>query len=153
MRIALKSWIFCIALIGGAVHAENTHKHSHSHSDSKSDSPEFVWTQTSDNGTFTVTLDSQAEKAVEINEFLEWIVTIKTADGEAVTPARVSVGGGMPAHGHGLPSQPQVSEHLGDGKYLLKGLKFNMMGNWKIDLDIQSRSLSDQVSFDIKLDF
>ena len=114
---------------------------------------EGVWSQTSSNGLFEVTLDPQTDDAVQINQFLAWIVTIKTTDGEVVTPARVTVSGGMPMHGHGLPSQPQVSEYLGEGKYLLKGLMFSMKGRWSINLDIQSQSSRDRVSFEIKLDY
>ena len=78
---------------------------------------------------------------------------MKTPDGKAVAPARVSVSGGMPLHGHGLPSQPQVSEHTEDGKYLVKGLKFNMNGGWELAFDIQSEDQRDKVNFDIKIDF
>ncbi len=116
-------------------------------------SPKLQWRQTSTNGVFDVTLDPQTDDSIEINQFLEWVVTIKTADGQAVSPARVSVEGGMPMHGHGLPSQPQVSEYLGDGKYLLKGLMFSMHGRWTVELLIQSKSLRDRVAFDIKLDY
>jgi len=82
---------------------------------------------------------------------IEWVVTIKTADGNPVEPARVLVTGGMPMHGHGLPTQPQVSEYLGDGRYLLKGLKFSMNGRWEINLEIQSKNLNDKVTFNVKI--
>ncbi len=114
--------------------------------------PEF-WQQTSVGGSFEVTLDPQTDEKVEMNEFLEWVVTVATPDGEPVAPARITVGGGMPAHGHGLPSQPKISDHPEAGKYLLKGLKFSMNGQWVIELDIQSESIRDTVKFDIALDF
>ncbi len=114
---------------------------------------DLVWQQMSEQGAFDVTLDPQLSDSVAINEFLEWVLTVKTPDGKAVAPARVSVSGGMPAHGHGLPSQPQVSEHTEDGKYLVKGLKFNMNGGWELAFDIQSEDQRDKVNFDIKIDF
>ena len=113
----------------------------------------LVWQQSSEQGIFEVTLDSQAKDIVEINEFLEWVLTVKTADGEVVSPARITVGGGMPKHGHGLPTQPQIGEYLGDGKYLLKGLKFSMNGQWELTFDIQSEDQQDNVVFDFKLDY
>ena len=36
----------------------------------------------------------------------------------------------MPEHGHGFPTVPEVTEYLGDGKYLVEGLKFSMPGWW-----------------------
>lgn len=129
--------ILCVALINGAL----------------ADSKVTTWDQTSENGVFEVTLNPQTDESIEISEFLEWTVTVKTPDGEPVTPARITVDGGMPMHGHGLPSQPQVGEYLGEGKYLLKGLMFSMHGRWEILLDIQSRSLSDTVRFEIVLDY
>ena len=107
----------------------------------------------SEKGMFAVSLDPQSSEKIELNEFLEWVVTIETPEGEPVTPARVSVGGGMPAHGHGFPTDPQISEHSEDGKYLLKGLMFSMNGTWLLELDIQSQDTSDKVAFDIDLDF
>ena len=113
----------------------------------------LIWQQVSERGAFEVTLDSQTDGSVAINEFLEWVLTVKKPDGELVDPARVSVSGGMPAHGHGLPSQPQVSEHPADGKYLVKGLQFSMNGDWELAFDIQSQDQRDKVVFDLKVDF
>lgn len=121
--------------------------------DTNSDPDKLMWQQTSEQGIFDVTLDSNAGDVVAINEFLEWVLIIKDADGEPVTPVRVAVSGGMPMHGHGLPSQPQVSEYLGDGKYLIKGLKFSMNGRWELAFDIQSKEQADKVVFDFKIDY
>jgi len=140
------SGIWLAVLLVGCGHHHDTEEVDESH--------ENVWTQTSEKGLFTVSLDPQDEDDIDLNEFLEWVVTIETAEGEPVTPARVTVGGGMPAHGHGLPSQPQISASGDDdGKYLLKGLMFSMQGMWAIDLNIQSESLADQVSFDLQLGY
>ena len=113
----------------------------------------LMWQQVSEQGAFEVTLDPQDSDAVAINQFQEWVLTVKNADGEPVAPARVSVSGGMPAHGHGLPSQPQVGEHPEDGKYLVKGLKFSMNGSWELAFDIQSEDQRDKVNFDIEIDY
>lgn len=119
----------------------------------KADSEKLVWQQASEKGLFEVTLDAQSGDSVAINQFLEWVLTVKTAEGEDVTPARITVSGGMPMHGHGLPSQPQVSEYIGDGKYLLKGLQFSMNGRWELAFDIQSKEQRDKVVFELKVDY
>ncbi len=141
MSNILKLSIFCLVFITATVVGEQATQET------------LVWQQTSEQGLFNVTLDSQVENAVEINEFLEWILTVESVSGEAVSPARITVGGGMPAHGHGLPTQPQVSEYLGEGKYLVKGLKFSMNGRWELSFDIQSEDHRDKVVFDLKIDY
>ncbi len=115
--------------------------------------PWFSDTAESQNGRFTVTLES-TESEFALNEFRVWQLTVTdAASGESVTPARVSVGGGMPMHGHGLPSQPQVTQYLGDGRYQIEGLKFNMLGKWLLEFDIVTKSASDTVKFELLLDF
>lgn len=141
MSAVLKLSLFCLVFISTSVLGEQASQGT------------LVWQQTSEQGVFNVTLDSQVENAVEINEFLEWILTVESVSGEAVSPARITVGGGMPAHGHGLPTQPQVSEYLGEGKYLVKGLKFSMNGRWELSFDIQSEDQKDKVVFDLKIDY
>ena len=118
-----------------------------------STTPWFSATADSRNSRFTVTLES-TESQFALNEFRVWQLTvIDAASGEIVTPARVSVGGGMPMHGHGLPSQPQVTEYLGDGRYQIEGLKFNMLGKWVLEFDIVTKSVSDTVKFELLLDY
>ena len=61
--------------------------------------------------------------------------------------ARIAVDGGMPQHGHGLPTRPRVTRELGDGSYLLEGMKFSMTGWWEIKLAIDAAEGTDKVTF------
>ena len=111
-----------------------------------------TWQKTSEQGKFVVELIAPGAD-IRLSEFLDWKVVIRDADSnQGVTPVRVAVGGGMPAHGHGLPTQPQVTEHLGDGHYQLEGLMFNMAGQWQLVLGINTRQHADRVVFDLTLD-
>ena len=67
--------------------------------------------------------------------------------GVPISHAHITVDGGMPQHGHGLPTRPQATQELADGTYLLEGLKFSMTGWWEIKLTIQSTEGSDKVTF------
>jgi hypothetical protein len=40
-----------------------------------------------------------------------------------------------------------VTQELGDGTYLLEGMKFSMTGWWEIKLAIQSNEDADKVTF------
>ena len=82
-----------------------------------------------------------------INQIHSWQVKLSTPDGAPVTHARIDVDGGMPQHGHGLPTRPQVTRELADGTYLLEGMKFSMTGWWEIKLAIQTADAADKVTF------
>ena len=60
----------------------------------------------------------------------QWTLHVERADGTPVDDATITVDGDMPQHGHGMPTQPQVTENLGNGDYLVDGLKFQMGGWW-----------------------
>ena len=65
--------------------------------------------------------------------------------------AEIVVNGGMPQHDHGFPTSPQVTEELGDGEYLVEGVKFNMAGWWEMTLAITANGQSDSITFNIVL--
>ena len=54
----------------------------------------------------------------------------------------------MPAHGHGLPTAPRVTEILGDGRYLVNAARFNMAGWWQVTFAIEGHH-ADTASFNI----
>ena len=68
-----------------------------------------------------------------------WLLTLKTAAGQPVEDATITIDGGMPEHGHGLPTSPAVSAHLGAGKYRVEGVKFTMSGWWELRFAITAR--------------
>lgn len=82
---------------------------------------------------------------ISINKIHAWEIQLRTASGEAVTGAKIDVGGGMPQHGHGFPTQPRVTKELGNGRYLLEGMKFSMPGWWEIKLTIDATSGADEL--------
>ena len=47
----------------------------------------------------------------------------------------------MPEHNHGFPTAPRVTENLGEGDYLLEGMRFNMGGVCGADAGNQFRAV------------
>ena len=82
-----------------------------------------------------------------IHRIHSWKVKLSTPGGRPVHAARFAVAGGMPQHGHGLPTQPRIVREVGDGTYLLEGMKFSMPGWWEVKLAIQGPEGSDRVVF------
>ena len=91
------------------------------------------------------------EEPVTVGAMHAWIVTLEDREGAPVDEANITVGGGMPQHGHGLPTSPQVTQELGQGRYLVEGMKFNMSGWWELDLGIEGEDGSDAVTFNLVL--
>lgn len=89
---------------------------------------------------------------IPVNQMHSWTLHVETAAGEPVADAEILVDGDMPQHGHGLPTQPQVTEYLGNGDYLVEGVKFHMSGWWVMDFTIRSGDQTDTVQFNFLLD-
>lgn len=102
-------------------------------------------------GIYRVALQPPAQ-APAINQMHAWQVKLAAPDGSPVRAAHFKVDGGMPQHGHGLPTRPRVTRELEPGTYLLEGMKFSMTGWWEVKLDIQGPAGVDQVTFNTVVD-
>jgi hypothetical protein len=80
-----------------------------------------------------------------------WTLHLETATGAPVDSAAVSVDGGMPQHGPGLPTKPRVTRALGDGDHLVEGLRFNMGGWWEVRFRVRAAPGTDSVVFNVRL--
>ena len=111
---------------------------------------DYSTTRLSDNGFFKVSyLASTGD--VPVNQMHEWTLHVETADGQPVNEAVIAVDGDMPQHGHGLPTRPQVTKNLGNGDYLVEGVKFQMGGWWLMDFTIAANGSTDAVHFNMML--
>lgn len=97
----------------------------------------------SERGVYQVRFESSL-KPIEINRIHSWVLHV-TADGEPVTAAAMTVSGGMPAHDHGLPTSPRITEELDQGKYRLDGMRFHMRGEWEVTVEIEADGKRDTV--------
>ena len=115
-------------------------------------SDETGWRAASDTGRLSGRLRPESG-AVEIGHFQSWILELRASSGAGITGADVAIAGGMPGHGHGLPTQPRVTEELGDGRYRIEGVKLNMVGAWVIEVFVQTPALRDRLRFDLAIDY
>jgi hypothetical protein len=87
-----------------------------------------------------------------VNQLHTWTLRVTTPDGQPVEGATIAVDGDMPQHGHGLPTQPRVTRYLGDGQYLVEGVKFQMGGWWVMDFTVtDATGEADTVRFNLSL--
>lgn len=78
-------------------------------------------------------------------------VQVVDAAGAPVEGARIAVDGGMPEHGHGLPTRPKQTGRIGEGRYEIDGVRFNMGGWWEFKLKIAASPGTDSVTFNLDL--
>ncbi|GAB4483336.1 MAG: hypothetical protein OHK006_04020 [Thermodesulfovibrionales bacterium] len=89
--------------------------------------------------------------AIPVNKIHTWTLKIETADGKPVTDAEIAVSGDMPEHGHGLPTQPKMTKNLGNGSYLIEGVKFSMPGFWVMTFTVTSGGKEDKIVYNLNL--
>lgn len=103
----------------------------------------------SSGGAYLVTVEPATPLRVRRMQSVKLVV--RTADSTPVEGARIAIDGGMPEHGHGLPTEPRVTRGLGAGVYQVDGLKFNMGGWWELRFRIASAAGTDSVTFNVDL--
>jgi len=86
---------------------------------------------------------------IPVGRIITWKLNVETAEGAPVKNAAIAVSGDMPEHGHGLPTQPEVSKGAEDGNYIVQGLKFSMPGWWVITFIVKTQDMDDTVTFNL----
>lgn len=104
---------------------------------------------TSESGRLQVSFAS-AVQPLPLNQIHQWTLQLQTVSGEPVENAAITVTGGMPAHNHGLPTSPVVTE-TGGGQYLLEGIRFHMQGEWVLTLTISHAATRDTILIPLRL--
>lgn len=113
--------------------------------------PEFDGAErASANGIFSGSVSSTPAPP-PVNEMHTWTLHLEDEAGNPVENAEITVDGDMPAHGHGLPTEPRVTEYLGNGDYLVEGMQFQMDGEWYVEFTITAEGATDTLRFDFRL--
>ena len=107
--------------------------------------------QATEQAQFRVRLQRDA-MPVPLRRMHTWRIHLTDASGHPISGAVVRVGGGMPEHRHGLPTQPRVTATSTPGEYLMSGVRFSMRGRWVLTLRISAEDgRSDVVTFSFVL--
>lgn len=108
-------------------------------------------TKTTNDGSFLVTI-SPSEGAIGRNEHFSLDLTIKAPSSEtAPAPFTVKVDADMPAHQHGMNTQPELVPQ-GEHKFRVDGMLFHMAGEWVIMVDVTSAGKTERVSFAVQVE-
>ncbi len=104
----------------------------------------------SEGGLYRATIHPQGD-SIPQGKLHRWTLHLETASGAPVDSVAVTVDGGMPQHGHGLPTKPRVTRDLGNGDHVVDGMKFNMGGWWVVKFHVAGAAGRDSLVFNIKL--
>ncbi len=105
----------------------------------------------SEKGLFQVAYDTSV-RPIPIGRIHQWRIQVLDASGNPVEAARILVDGGMPEHGHGLPTEPEMTDNLGNGVYEIGGMRFSMPGWWVVEFQILTMDKRDRATFNLLLE-
>ena len=111
---------------------------------------DYSRTRISEAGRYKATIKPDGD-TIPKGKLQRWTLHLETANGAPVDACTITVDGGMPQHGHGLPTKPRVTRPLGNGDHLVEGMKFNMGGWWVVRFAITSSAGTDTVTFNLGL--
>ena len=111
---------------------------------------DYSRTRQSAGGAYRATIRPQGD-TIPQGKLHAWTLHVETAAGVPTDSARVRVDGGMPQHGHGLPTRPRVTRALGNGDHLVEGMRFNMGGWWVVKFRVDAAPGRDSVVFNVEL--
>ena len=111
---------------------------------------DYSRTRTSERGLFRGTIHPQGD-TIPKGKLQRWTLHLETVDGVAIDSVKIAVDGGMPQHGHGLPTKPRVTRDLGNGDHIVDGIKFNMGGWWVVKFRLEAAQGSDSLVFNLSL--
>lgn len=127
MRKLIFGFIVCLSMLPGSAPADDN---------------ENSWATRS--GYYRVSFASDL-KPLTINRIHRWIFHIEDSSGNIVANAALSLVGGMPEHNHGLPTKPRMTKSLGNGDYVVEGMRFHMSGYWELTLTVDADNRKDTV--------
>ena len=111
---------------------------------------DYSRTRASEGGLYRATIRPQGD-TIPKGRLQRWTLHLETADGRPLDTVAIAVDGGMPQHGHGLPTKPRVTRALGNGDHLVEGMKFNMGGWWVVKFRVAATPGADSLVFNLKL--
>lgn len=111
---------------------------------------DYSRSRSSESGAYRATYTPDGD-TIRVGRMHTWRLHLESSAGAPVDGATIAIRGGMPQHGHGLPTRPRVTQALGGGDYLVEGMKFSMGGWWTVTFAITAPAGADSVTFNLKL--
>lgn len=112
--------------------------------------PEFLRTTVTSPSGYEVTYMPQPDP-IPLNDHFSIEVTIVAPDRSvALKDLSIKVDAGMPSHGHGINTAPNVSS-IGEGRFRIDGLLFHMPGEWELYVDVIRDEVRERATFPLMM--
>ena len=108
---------------------------------------QIILQRLTDKGLYRVALKADVAP-LPLRNFHTWHARVSLPSGQPVVPRTFKLRGGMPGHGHGLPTSPSVTPTGSPGEFLIEGIKFNMAGRWVFAIEVAADNGADNVVFE-----
>ncbi|HPE58869.1 MAG TPA: FixH family protein [Thiolinea sp.] len=108
--------------------------------------PRWELSGTSEQGSYQLTLSCKTPPGTD--GFQDCHIQVQDRAGAPANPDNILVDGGMPMHGHGLPTSPVATRMDQTGYYRIEGLRYNMPGAWVLGFLIQTEEHQEKVLFE-----
>lgn len=152
-------WIFVILILNAGFFSACSssisehiarYRHLRAYAEATGEERDYARSRASENGRFRASFQPEVDP-IPLNRLQSWTLHLETPDGQPIENATITVDGGMPQHGHGLPTKPQVTRSLSNGDYLVEGMKFQMPGWWVVQFTVAFPEGAETVSFNLSL--
>jgi tripartite motif-containing protein 71 len=86
---------------------------------------------------------------IELNKPFSMLLTIRTTSGASLAKdVSLSVSATMPAHYHGMSTEPRVTRQS-DGRWKVEGMLLHMQGAWQVNFDISEKKAVERAQIDL----
>ena len=127
---------------------DSGHDADHSTMDTLPDDFDDATELATDNGSYFVSYASDPSP-LPYHDYFDLTISVHSADQSSlVADAQLAADAIMPAHGHGMNTEPVVTAS-GDGTFLVEGMLFHMQGYWQLIVDVDGPDGADSVTFEI----
>ena len=80
----------------------------------------------------------------KVGELFAVDITLTDLNGRPLPEAKVAIDATMPAHGHGMMTDPELKQ-LGPTQWHAEGLKFHMHGAWQFEVRVESAGVKEKL--------
>lgn len=81
----------------------------------------------------------------KVGELFAVHVQATDAEGKPLTDPKLTVNATMPAHGHGMMTEPQVNM-IAPGQWKIEGMKLHMHGTWELETRIEAAGRKERLT-------
>lgn len=157
MALAIAGLVGVLAGCGSDEDDHDHDMHDHHHNDAGGDATHELdesREKATQAGNFFVSYTPTPDP-IPFNELFELQVDVWESDAKEtrVSDAEVDIEVTMPAHGHGMNTEPSVTSQE-DGSFLVEGMKFHMQSNsaaerWELAVTVDQNGTSDTAVFEV----